>query len=201
MKPGQHASNDDGLSARDLALCEGIGRAALLVVSPEILGDLLQLPDGCHIDSAVVPHDQPGVLHLRVRGAGWPTKAGRLLPRVIGTVTRHSVNNGAVLQNVIDWGFPQEQASADAPIETPVSHSSSAMCTPEDATRPPTAGAALDGLNVAPLSERVAYEAWYAAATFETMGHEWTWAAWQAGSAWAAAERRRRVDGDGDGML
>lgn len=27
---------------------------------------------------------------------------------------------------------------------------------------------------------RAAYDAWYAAATFETMGNEWTWAAWQA---------------------
>lgn len=33
---------------------------------------------------------------------------------------------------------------------------------------------------------REAYEAWYAAATFETMGHEWTWAAWQAATEAAA---------------
>lgn len=32
--------------------------------------------------------------------------------------------------------------------------------------------------------ERAAYDAWYAAATFETMGHEWTWAGWQAGAEW-----------------
>ena len=36
--------------------------------------------------------------------------------------------------------------------------------------------------------ERAAYDAWYAAATFETMGHEWTWAGWQAGAAWQRAD-------------
>ena len=39
--------------------------------------------------------------------------------------------------------------------------------------------------------ERAAYDAWYAAATFETMGHEWTWAAWQAATAQQAAEVQR----------
>lgn len=47
---------------------------------------------------------------------------------------------------------------------------------------------------------REAYDAWYAAATFETMGHEWTWAAWQAATeaaarAVAAAPPHRWVDG------
>lgn len=42
------------------------------------------------------------------------------------------------------------------------------------------------GRLASPLSDqlgpavRAAYDAWYAAATFETMGREWTWAAWQA---------------------
>lgn len=36
--------------------------------------------------------------------------------------------------------------------------------------------------------ERDAYDAWYAAATFETMGHEWTWAGWQAGAEWQRAQ-------------
>lgn len=39
-----------------------------------------------------------------------------------------------------------------------------------------------------PAPERAAYDAWYAAATFETMGHEWTWAGWQAGAAWQRAD-------------
>jgi hypothetical protein len=32
------------------------------------------------------------------------------------------------------------------------------------------------------VPERAAFDAWFAAATFETMGRDWTWAGWQAGS-------------------
>lgn len=99
-----------GAEARDAAPLNDIGRAALLVLSPEMLAELLQLPSGCHIDGAVAPHDQPGVLHLRVRGAGWPTKAGWLLPQVRGTVTRYHADDGSVLRHVIDWGFPKDEA-------------------------------------------------------------------------------------------
>lgn len=99
-----------GAEARDAAPHDDIGRAALLVLSPDTLAELLQLPPGCHIDGAVAPHDQPGVLHLRVRGAGWPTKAGWLLPQVRGTVTRYYADDGSVLRQVIDWGFPHDEA-------------------------------------------------------------------------------------------
>ena len=97
-------------AARDAAPIDDIGRAAMLVLSPETLAELLQLPLGCHIDSAVAPHDTPGVLHLRVRGAGWPTKAGWPLPQVRGTVTRYHAEDGSVLRQVIDWGFPKDEA-------------------------------------------------------------------------------------------
>jgi len=54
-----------------------------------------------------------------------------------------------------------------------------------------------DGLGPA---VREAYDAWYAAKTFETMGHEWTWSAWQAATevaarAVAAVRPHRWVDG------
>lgn len=98
------------VEARDAAPIDDIGRAALLVLSPEILAELLQLPPNCHIDGAVAPHDQPGVLHLRVRGAGWPTKAGWLLPQARGMVTRYHAEDGSVLRHVIDWGFPKDGA-------------------------------------------------------------------------------------------
>lgn len=99
-----------GSETRESAPVDDIGRAALLVLAPEVLADLLQLPPGCHIDGAVAPHDQPGVLHLRVRGAGWPTKAGWLLPQVRGTVTKYHAEDGSVLRHVIDWGLPKEEA-------------------------------------------------------------------------------------------
>ena len=87
-----------------------IGLAALVVVSPEILADLLQLPPGCYIDGAVAPYDKPGVLHLRVRGAGWPMKAGVLLPQVTATVTRRAGLGGP--NPVIDWSFPKTEKGA-----------------------------------------------------------------------------------------
>ena len=43
-----------------------------------------------------------------------------------------------------------------------------------------------EGLGLCP--ERAAFDAWFAAGTFETMGDDWRWSAWQAG---AAAERER----------
>ena len=47
---------------------------------------------------------------------------------------------------------------------------------------------------------RAAHDDWYAAATFATMGNEWTWAAWQAATeaaalAVAAVPSHRWVDG------
>jgi hypothetical protein len=86
-----------------------IGLAALVVVRPEILAELLQLPPGCHIDAATAPYDQPGVLHLRVRGAGYQTKAGWLLPQVTGNVTRRG---GEELNPVINWSFPKTENGA-----------------------------------------------------------------------------------------
>jgi hypothetical protein len=35
-----------------------------------------------------------------------------------------------------------------------------------------------------PDPERAAFDRWFSAATFETMGNDWQWAAWQAGAAW-----------------
>ena len=114
--PREVGSNEElgaSAEARDAAPHDDIGRAAMLVLSHEMLTELLQLPPGCHIDGVAAPHDQPGVLHLRVRGAGWPTKAGWLLPKVRGTVTRYYADNGSVLRQVIDWGLPHDEAPND----------------------------------------------------------------------------------------
>lgn len=47
------------------------------------------------------------------------------------------------------------------------------------------------------VPDRAAYDAWYAAATFETMGNEWTWAAWRA----AVAHERAQRDPERDDFL
>jgi hypothetical protein len=77
--------------------------AAILVATPEAVGELLQLPAGSHLDAVWQPHDQPGVLHLRIRGAGWPCGNGQLLQRVCGTVSRTVAADGTAGPAVIDW--------------------------------------------------------------------------------------------------
>ena len=49
---------------------------------------------------------------------------------------------------------------------------------------------------VRPDPERAAFDRWFAAATFETMGKDWQWSAWQAGSAW-----RREHDATPDQII
>lgn len=92
--------------SNDAASPADIGLAALVVVTPEILAELLQLPPGCYIDAATAPYNQPGVLHLRVRGAGYPTRAGGLLGHVNGKVTKRG-NEGP--NPVIEWSFPKDE--------------------------------------------------------------------------------------------
>lgn len=60
--------------------------------------------------------------------------------------------------------------------------------TKQDDAPKPAGGTPVDCYVGRLVPERAAYDAWYAAATFETMGHEWTWAGWQAGAAWQRAE-------------
>ncbi len=78
-------------------------RAAILVVAPEILAELLQLPEGSYIDSALAPHDQPGVLELRICGAGWHVLPGNPITKTFGRVTMaHTMEKVPV----IDWRLP-----------------------------------------------------------------------------------------------
>lgn len=79
---------------------------AILMVAPEQLADLLQLPEGSCIDSVHAPHDRPGVLELRIRGAGWVTRAGDMIQKTTGIVTSYHAEDGSVLRHVIDWRLP-----------------------------------------------------------------------------------------------
>lgn len=81
-------------------------RAAILVATPEALAELLQLPEGSHLDAVWAPHDRPGVLHLRIRGAGYPFTPGQHLVQRVGHVTRVQATDGTPGPVVIDWGLP-----------------------------------------------------------------------------------------------
>jgi len=100
-----HSSNQAGAD---------LGLAFIAVVTPEALAELLQLPAGSQVDACVSPHDQPGVLHLRIRGAGWPTRAGMFLPRTRATITDHRAENGELLRRVVDWHMPPRLNDAGA---------------------------------------------------------------------------------------
>lgn len=102
--------------------------AAILLATPEALQELLQLPEGAYIDSVYSPHDRPGTLELRIRGAGWPCNLGQSIPRTTATVTLQRDAEGRELARVVDWGLPgshearqnwrtkmEEQATAEMP--------------------------------------------------------------------------------------
>lgn len=80
--------------------------AAILLATPEALQELLQLPEGAYIDSVYSPHDRPGTLELRIRGAGWPCELGQSIPRTTATVTLRRDDEGRELARVVDWGLP-----------------------------------------------------------------------------------------------
>lgn len=99
------------------ALSEGLGPlqpertdtqrlAAILLATPEALQELLQLPLGAYIDSVYAPHDRPGMLELRIRGAGWACDLGQTIPRTSATVTLQRDADGRELARVVDWGLP-----------------------------------------------------------------------------------------------
>lgn len=81
----------------------GMDRAAVLVVSAPHLAALLQLPEGAEVDAVWVNVDQPGVVRMRVRGAGWPTEPGMRLRPTSGTLSRDELGRVS-----IDWGFEKD---------------------------------------------------------------------------------------------
>lgn len=82
-------------------------RAAILRVSHEILAQFLQLPEGAYIDAVFAPYDAPGVIELRIRGAGWPITLGQIIPRASGIV-HMTIDEDAPSKIVsIDWGLPK----------------------------------------------------------------------------------------------
>jgi hypothetical protein len=88
--------------------------AAILLATPEALQELLQLPQGAYIDSVYSPHDRPGTLELRIRGAGWPCNLGQSIPRTTATVTLQRDAEGRELARVVDWGLPSSHERHNA---------------------------------------------------------------------------------------
>ena len=119
-------STDQAASPLGSASSEGLGLAperdahqqlaAILLATPEALQELLQLPAGAYIDSVYAPHDRPGMLELRIRGAGWRWAVGQAILRTTPTVTQHHADDGAVIARVVDWGFPGDHTTPNAEV-------------------------------------------------------------------------------------
>jgi hypothetical protein len=88
---------------------------AILLVTPEALTELLQLPLGAYIDGIQAPIDQPGALAIRIRGAGWAITPGQIIPRAPnGIVTVTYDENGRVLSRLVDWRLPSHDMTTEA---------------------------------------------------------------------------------------
>jgi len=77
---------------------------AIAEVSFEYLAKLLELPHGCEIDAIFVDGHRPGVLQIRLVGAGWQTPEGKVVPRTTGLVRMERVFG---LRPEITWDLPQ----------------------------------------------------------------------------------------------
>ena len=78
-------------------------RAVIVKITPDLLGELLQLPEGAYIDHVAI-EDRVGVLALRVRGMGPEVKPGDLLTEIRGTLTLTHV-----IERKITWPAPLSQ--------------------------------------------------------------------------------------------
>jgi hypothetical protein len=89
--------------------------AAMLVITPEALQELLRLPTGAYIDSVYSPHDRPGTLELRIRGAGWACTLGQRIRRTTVTVTVQRDAEGREMARAVDWGLPSSEERHNGP--------------------------------------------------------------------------------------
>lgn len=80
-------------------------RAFITRATPEVLAAVLQLPPGAYIDHIAADPLMPGVIQLRVRGAGPEVKVGERLQERIGKIfSRDAVPGDKIDQ--IEWVTP-----------------------------------------------------------------------------------------------
>lgn len=88
---------------------DGALRLAILQITPELLRELFQLPDGAEILDLRVPIDYRGLLEVKIMGAGWQTLEGQGIMRTVGTVKQEYDAEGGVVNRSIDWGLPIDE--------------------------------------------------------------------------------------------
>jgi hypothetical protein len=78
-------------------------KKAILTLTPEAIREIIQIPEGSQLAGMYIPFDRPGVVHLKVEGAGWETPEGSPIQYAEGaTATRDE--NGVLS---IDWKLPE----------------------------------------------------------------------------------------------
>ena len=75
---------------------------AILILTPQALRDLLCLPNGMTFIEARSPFDTPGVMEIKVEGAGWETPEGASIQRADAAIVTKR-ENGTL---DIDWRVP-----------------------------------------------------------------------------------------------
>lgn len=77
-------------------------KMAVLTVVPEVLRELLHLPPGTQLVDVRVPFKQPGVLELKIEGAGWDTPEGS----VIMHAPAAEITRDELAGFIVDWKLP-----------------------------------------------------------------------------------------------
>lgn len=75
-----------------------IKKMAILIASPGVVRHLLQLPEDVTLIDLKVPFENPGILELKIEGAGWDTPEGSMIVKA---------PIGKVVDGIIDWNIPQ----------------------------------------------------------------------------------------------
>lgn len=94
-------------------------KMAILTITPEVLRQLLQLPE-CDVIRVETDPGYRGVLRLVIEGAGWDTpEGGPIMPADTAICTTETDDEGHK-HVAIDWRLPaNEPEEADASIQTP----------------------------------------------------------------------------------
>lgn len=90
-------------------------RMAILEIAPEVMRQLLDLPEGVWVDGVEVDFLRRGVVCVRVQGMGWPVREGEMLRRSRATVWERRNEAGEVFERRVTW----EGESADGAMHQP----------------------------------------------------------------------------------
>ena len=82
-------------------------RMAILTLTPEDIIKLLQLPNGATLIELSIPFEEPGVMRIKIEGAGWEIPKGTVIPR---TPPAQLTSNHLDGTYNIDWGLPEGES-------------------------------------------------------------------------------------------